>query len=252
MRAFALRQLRPAVTAEHKFKHQKNGNVHEYVYYRCTKKRKDLRCLESALTEKDLASQLASLLADYAMPKTWASKLLTMLAEDEQKASEASKSFVASASQRVSNLQSKLQRLLDGYLDQDIDQQTYRTKQAELMSEKKSLEEQISKLTLASKSWIEPMRNWISFANSLCEISKSAEPVDIKQTYSQIEGLNLFLSNKKARLLPRNFPNSPQKNIWVLLRKTKEKTALSRRDSDFSSVLVPLYDEARTYFISKC
>lgn len=47
----------------------------------------------------------------------------------------------------------KLQRLLDGYLDQDIDQQTYRTRQGELMSEKKSLEEQIGKLTLVADKW---------------------------------------------------------------------------------------------------
>ena len=56
---------------------------------------------------------------------------------------------------------------------------------------------------------------------------------------------------QKSAATAAQFPEFPQKNIWVLLRKTKEKTALSRRDSDFSSVLVPLYDEARTYFISK-
>lgn len=106
------------------------------------------------------------------------------------------------------------------------------------MSEKKSLEEQVSKLTLASNAWIEPMRDWISFASSLCGIAKSCEPMAMKDAFSQIEGLNLFLSNKKARLLPRHFRNSPQENIWVLLRKTKEKTALSRRNSDFSPFLV--------------
>ena len=221
-----------AVTAEHKFKHQKNGNVHEYVYYRCTKKHKDLRCLESALTEKDLASQLSSLLADYAIPKAWASKLLAMLAEDEKKASEASNSFIASASQKVSNLRSKLQRLLDSYLDQIIDQEAYRTKQAELISEKKSLEEQISKLALASNAWIEPMGDWIKFASSLCEVAKSCEPVAMKQAFSQIEGLNLILSNKKARLLPSNFPNSPQKNIWAALRASLISAASRRSCPD--------------------
>jgi hypothetical protein len=35
----------------------------------------------------------------------------------------------------------KLQRLLDGYLDQDIEQEIYRTEKAKLLSEKKSLEE---------------------------------------------------------------------------------------------------------------
>jgi len=56
---------------------------------------------------------------------------------------------------------------------------------------------------------------------------------------------------QKSAATAAQFPEFPQKNIWVLLRKTKEKTALSRRDSDFSSVLVPLYDEARTYLCQK-
>ena len=123
------------------------------------------------------------------------------------------------------NLQSKLQRLLDSYLDQDIDQPTYKTKQAELMSEKKSLEEQIGTLTLAAGSWVEPMRQWLKTAVSLKKIAENAEPVALKQTFAEIDGLNLFLSQKQARLLPRTNSNSPQENIWVLLRKTKEKAA---------------------------
>jgi hypothetical protein len=51
------------VTAEHKVKHQKNGNVHEYVYYRCTKKHKNIKCLDPAVIQADLAEQLSSLLA---------------------------------------------------------------------------------------------------------------------------------------------------------------------------------------------
>jgi len=240
-----------SVTAEKKVKHQKNGNVHEYIYYRCTKKRKDFRCLEPAITQNKLANQLASLLADYAMPTAWASKLETMLAKDEQKASEASKDFIANAEARIASLQSKLQRLLDGYLDQDIDQQTYRAKQAKLMSEKKSLEEKVSKLTLASNSWIEPMRNWISFASSISKIAISCEPVAMKQALLQIEGLNLFLSNKKARLKPRAFSYSPQKNHWSALRAALFSAAARPSEKLKSPILVPLYDKARTYFISK-
>ena len=33
-----------AITAEEKFKYQKNGNVHRYIYYRCTKKRGPCPC----------------------------------------------------------------------------------------------------------------------------------------------------------------------------------------------------------------
>ncbi len=227
-----------AVTAEHKIKHQKNGNVHEYVYYRCTKKRKDMKCLEPAVSEPELATQLSDILHSYAMPKSWAKQLDTMLDKDEKQAEQSSGVFISQAQAKLASLQSKLQRLLDGYLDQDIDQQTYRAKQGELMSEKKSLEEQISKLTLASAAWIEPMRQWIKQAVSLCKVAENGSYIDIKQAFLEMDGLNLFLKTKQALPTAARSSSSPPENIWLLLRKTKEKTAPERRISNFCPFLV--------------
>jgi len=241
-----------AITAEKKVKYQKNGNVHEYIYYRCSRKHKTIVCKEPTITGPDLVVQLSDILQGYALPKMWADELHDMLDEDEKKAEQTSGTFIADAQSKVQSLQSKLQRLLDSYLDQDIDQPTYRTKQAELMSEKKSLEEQIGKLTLAANSWIEPMRQWLKTASSLCEIAKKAEPGAMKQAFSEIEGLNLFLSNKKARLLPRPNSHSPSENIWPALREAKEKAAHTGDNSSKSFVLAHFYNQARTYFEENC
>lgn len=46
------------ITACEKFKNQKNGNVHRYVYYGCTRS-KDLHCKGGYLREDDLINQLA-------------------------------------------------------------------------------------------------------------------------------------------------------------------------------------------------
>ena len=227
-----------AITAEKKVKQQKNGNRHEYVYYRCTRKSKTKKCTEPAITEPELAAQLANILQGYALPNDWAEELETMLADDERKAEQSSGAFIADAQAHISNLQGKLQRLLDSYLDQDIDRTTYQEKQAELMSEKKSLEEQISKLTLAANAWVEPLRQWLKLATSLCEIAKNGSYAQQKDALSQIEGLNLFLKNKKAQPAAAQTV-SPPKNIWSALRAAKEKIALSGDISAKSCILVP-------------
>ena len=49
------------VTAEEKYKKQKNGNVHVYVYYGCTRS-KDHNCKGGYLREEELISQLASII----------------------------------------------------------------------------------------------------------------------------------------------------------------------------------------------
>jgi site-specific DNA recombinase len=227
-----------AITAEKKVKHQKNGNVHEYVYYRCSRKNKAIKCVEPAITEPQLLAQLTDILQGYALPESWAQQLEAMLAKDEQKAEQSSGVFIADAQNKIGNLQSKLQRLLDSYLDQDIDQPTYKAKQVELMSEKKSLEEQIGKLTLAANAWVEPMRQWLKQASGLNRIAKSAEPSVIKQAFREIDGLNLFLKDKKARLSPRPSSHFPPENIWSALRATKEKTGATRLKSLENPILV--------------
>ena len=214
-----------AITAEKKIKHQKNGNTHEYVYYRCTRKHKTITCKEPPVTEPDLAVQLSDILQDYALPESWATTLGKILDKDERKAEQSASVFVANAQTRLANLQSKLQRLLDGYLDQDIDQQTYRNRQSQLMSEKKSLEEQISKLTLAGKAWVEPMRQWLKQAVSLCEIAKSGDFAAIKNALLQIDGLNLFLKTKKAQPTAAQTASPPLKNQWTALRAARQLAA---------------------------
>lgn len=49
------------ICAEEKFKHQKNGNVHRYVYYHCTRG-KDRNCKEGAIREEELIRQLQHLI----------------------------------------------------------------------------------------------------------------------------------------------------------------------------------------------
>jgi len=51
------------ITAEEKFKHQKNGNVHRYVYYKCTRV-KDPYCKCGFINEEDLIKQLQDLVDD--------------------------------------------------------------------------------------------------------------------------------------------------------------------------------------------
>ena len=49
------------ITADEKFKHQKNGNVHRYVYYGCCS-RKDRDCKCGYMKEEELIEQLANLM----------------------------------------------------------------------------------------------------------------------------------------------------------------------------------------------
>ncbi|MBB1559396.1 hypothetical protein HG438_003785 [Candidatus Saccharibacteria bacterium] len=95
---------------------------------------------------------------------------------------------------QIAKLTNKQQILLDGYLDQDIDRQTFLIKKNDILSQKKSLEEDLSNLQTNRNVWIEPMQKWLENAKSICYLLKSDDFDGQKVVLAEIFGLNLFFT----------------------------------------------------------
>ena len=115
-----------------------------HTYYRCTKKRGN--CSQPYVREEKLNRQLSQLLQEFSFRPDWAAEMRKMLEKDKAEAAQYSTALVQEAREKIRAIQIKLQRLLDSYLDQVIEQEIYRTEKAKLLSEKKSLEEQSTRL----------------------------------------------------------------------------------------------------------
>ena len=227
-------------TAETRIKRQKNGNVHVYVYYRCTRKSKTVVCREPHIRAEELDKQLSALLLRYAMPASWVGKLRELI--DKDKASEKANFThrVVSDKEAIDRLSEKMQRLLDSYLDGDVERELYQDKRAEILGKKKLLEEQIEQATLGVSAWVEPMKQWIETAVSICKIAKGDDLNAKKSLCLEIFGSNLQIRQKEVVINDDQFLNSPQKNRWSALRATSEKAAHSGDRFRFSSDLVTL------------
>ena len=187
------------ITAEHKIKRQQNGNIHEYTYYRCSRKHKTIKCSEPPIREEVLNRQLSDLLKKYALPDAWALELLKMSERDEKEATQSTAALVQGARVEIQTISQKLQRLLDAYLDQDIEREIYRSEKANLLSRKKSLEEKTRELEQGAIAWVEPLRDWIKDAQMLNGIDETT-PLPLKKSFAQkIFGLNLTLHAREAR-----------------------------------------------------
>ena len=193
------------ITGEYKVKRQKNGNVHEYVYYHCTKKSK-MKCPEPCIREEELDRQLSSLIQKFSLRQDWAEQLREMLEKEKSESAQSSTAFVQEAGERIRAIQTKLQRLLDGYLEQDIEREIYRTEKAKLLSEKKSLEEQMTRIEQKRTGWLEPAEEWIREAENLPTIANGEDLFLKKVAAKKIFGSNLILSNRKVRLKPEKVP----------------------------------------------
>ncbi len=174
------------VTGSHKVKSQRNGNVHEYTYYRCTHKSKTVACSEPELREYALASQLVPIARSFAMPQYMGAFMLAKLDEDAQVVQADNTKLIATHRARLDELAGKSKRLFDIYLDGDIDQSDYQDRRAELMSRKKSLEEKIEHVAARADFWIEPMREWVKTAISLCEIDEKPHTKPCARVYAKL------------------------------------------------------------------
>ncbi len=187
------------ITAETKLKRQKNGNEHFYVYYRCTRKNKLVKCREPFIRQEELDEQISSLLQKFSLKQDWADELLEMLNKERTKSVQSSAVFVQEQRNQIQSINTKLQRLLDGYLEQIIEQETYRNEKAKLLSEKKSLEEQAVRLEQKQIGWLGPMSEWIQEARNLPKIAAEGNLFEKKVAAKEIFGSNLTLSQKQLQ-----------------------------------------------------
>ena len=187
-----------SITGEIRIKRQKSGKTHRYVYYHCTKKSKTQKCPEPCIREEELDRQLSNMLSAYTMPKEWGTELFSRLEKEESKANVFAVQAVEGLRTEVEDCSNNLKRLTDVYVAQDIDREEYLERRRTLMSEKKSKEEQISKLLHTPSLWIEPTREWIKDASILDEIAKKADLPSKKLSLQKIFGSNLLLHGRVA------------------------------------------------------
>ena len=192
-----------------------------HIYYRCTKKRGN--CTEPYVREESLDEQLSVLLADVALPAVWAKRLNEMLQEDRENITETAKVGAAVAQKELKVVNDKLTRLLDGYLEQDIERETYLEKKAALLSEKQSLQTKLSNYQSAHLNWLEPFADWINEAQNLAQIATADNLFAKKVVAKEIFGSNLHL-RARAVVVPSPEDGSAEPpNQWAALRAAHQK-----------------------------
>jgi len=238
------------ITGEYKVKKQKNGNVHYYTYYHCTKKNKLVKCSQPCIRQEELDRQLSSLIQKVSLPKDWAEELLKMVEKDFNNSAPSLTACVKESETKLSVISQKLERLLNGYLDQDIEKEIYRSEKAKLVLSKKSLEEEMTSLSHKQNDWLEPMQKWLKEAQNLNGIARDTDLFAKKVCAKEIFGSNLRLAEKTLRACAPKSQNSlaiPPENPWHALWAFR----LGSHSEPFSSFKVRLFYQIRTCFQNK-
>lgn len=187
------------ITAEEKEKHMKNGNVHHYVYYHCTRKI-DPNCRQPAIEEKELEKQIATELEKITIPaefKDWAldklRKMNSQEIEDRERVyGSQRKSYEASVR--------KIDNLIDMRANGEITEEEFKDRKQSALAEKEKYQELLKDTDRRVDSWLEVAERGFSFAEKAAEIFASAKNENNFEAKKEIFaslGSNLVLKDKK-------------------------------------------------------
>jgi DNA invertase Pin-like site-specific DNA recombinase len=184
-----------AITGEQHIKKYKNGNNQTFVYYRCTKKLK--LCNQKYLPEPQVEEQLRQIVSDCGLHEGWKPYFDKWITEAETKDKLTTELEEKQIDGQIQEFEIKLNRLLDGYLDQVIEPEIYKQKKNELFDEKLKLEEKKSQISKNGTVWLEPMREFVNCALQAQKIARAKNNCHDLAIMAKKVGSNFFLMNRR-------------------------------------------------------
>ena len=184
-----------AITAEQHIKKYKNCTSQTFIYYRCTKKLKP--CTQKYVSELELEPQIRKIVRDCGLHENWEPYFEKWITATEVKDRLAVEVEEKQIGEQIQESEIKLNRLLDGYLDQVIEPEIYKQKKNELFDEKLKLEEKKSQVEKNGSIWLEPMREFVNCALQAQKIARAENNCHDLRVMAKKVGSNFFLMNRR-------------------------------------------------------
>ena len=122
------------ITAEEKWKHQKNGNVHHYIYYRCSGSQSPF-CTEKSVEVKVLEKQIDEFLSKIEIPPEFHEWVIEELKKLHDKEKCSRNEILSSHRKKYEESVAKLDKLTNLLLEGNVPPDTYKIKEIELRVE---------------------------------------------------------------------------------------------------------------------
>lgn len=151
------------ITCEEKWKHQKNGKTHHYIYYRCTGS-KTPNCLEKSVEVKTLEKQIDDFLSKLQIPPEfheWAVEELKLLHEREKGDRN---TLLATHKREYDYCVSRLDALSDALLDGNVSNEVYKRKEMMLLRKKQGLKRLLDGDDRRIDDWLVRLESTLTFA----------------------------------------------------------------------------------------
>jgi site-specific DNA recombinase len=179
------------VTAEEKVK----TNGKKYTYYRCTKRKQDVRCSQRTIRLEDLEDQITEVLESITIPSTFVSWALDVLKSRNKEMVQINKNQLANLQRQYSMIDRQLDTLLDMRLDDSISDEMFCDRKNKIESRRSDLKKKMHDLESNSDQWRSVCERTFVFAKSAKDDFDSGSHEVKRQIFSTI-GSNFVLKDR--------------------------------------------------------
>ena len=187
------------ITAEKKIKRQKNGNVHRYIYYHCTK-RINPKCTQGSIEEKKLKEQIMNTLNKIEIPPEFHDWAMNELSLENKKESEDRNIILSNQQKAYNDCLKEIDGVIGMRARQELDEETYTKRTAELTKEKARLKELLTDTDDRVDKQLEKAEKVFAFARDAKKEFGTNNPDKQKQLLANL-GSNLLFKDKKLHIL---------------------------------------------------
>ena len=195
------------ITAEEKVKHQKNGNIHHYIYYHCTKQ-KDENCQEKAVELKELSAQIDEAVSKLTISEKFKEWAIRYLHEIRQTQAQSHEAVLKNSEREHLRITQQLDNLLLKYSSpenmegQFVSDQQYQDLRTRLLKQKAALESNISTQNREIEEWLELSERTIKFAR-YARTWFARGDMDTKRAIFACLGSHLVIKDQKVSITLR-------------------------------------------------
>ncbi len=188
-----------SVTAEYKIKKQKNGNVHCYIYYHCTKRRK-AKCSQKGIEEKELEKQIRQKVEKINIPPEFHSWAIKWLRKSIKEDSHEEEKLTRRYGKEYKQCEEEIDGLIGMRARNEIDKESYLRRMNFLEEEKIRLYDLINEREDNTEKRLEKAEEFFTFAKDALEVFNKRDPQKQKEILIGL-GSNLLLKDKELTLL---------------------------------------------------
>ncbi len=187
-----------SVTAENKVKKQKNGNVHMYTYYHCTK-RKDPNCSQRSIEEKKLEKQIMEKLKGIEIPKEFHEWAMDVLKNANSTEVTGRKQAILNQRREYDSILKKLDGLIDMRANNEIGEEDFKRRKSSLTQEKERLNKLINETDQRVDEWLDIAERYFEFAEHARESFQDGD-LNTKKTILTTLGSNLSIKDGELNI----------------------------------------------------